>query len=182
MWITTTIGFFSVVQWVGEERLTIRARVKADLEALRDRYLPGMGEIEEFAGTDYEYRAKASKQDFAMAFAEIVLGIDYSNFKSAVTREQGAARAHVYHKVWADLQDLSPNTRDYYWRKRGHSFMSDPFWDTIDEPWFFDGEEGWPEGEEEAQTEEEDPWISAPPWMGRRIPSLEPYRNKGVLR
>ncbi len=36
MWLFTKFGFFSVVQKPGEARLTVRARVAADLERLTD--------------------------------------------------------------------------------------------------------------------------------------------------
>ena len=43
MWLITTAGFYSIVQKSGEKDLTIRSRVRKDLEALRDKYLPGPG-------------------------------------------------------------------------------------------------------------------------------------------
>jgi hypothetical protein len=49
VWLITPLGFFSVVREpddIGAGSLTIRARVKSDLEALRKHYLPDLGEIE----------------------------------------------------------------------------------------------------------------------------------------
>lgn len=57
MWLMTRFGFFSVVQKPGETDLTVRARVEADLLALKAAYLPSMGPILANAGTDYQYRA-----------------------------------------------------------------------------------------------------------------------------
>ena len=37
MWLFTTIGFFSVVRKPGETKLTVRARVAADLARLTER-------------------------------------------------------------------------------------------------------------------------------------------------
>lgn len=34
MWLMTTVGFFSIVRKPGETDLTVRARVRSDLEAL----------------------------------------------------------------------------------------------------------------------------------------------------
>ena len=46
MWLLTPIGFFSIVQKPDDttrNTLTVRARVRQDLESLRLRYLPGLG-------------------------------------------------------------------------------------------------------------------------------------------
>lgn len=109
MWIMTNFGFFSVVQKRSDrdsELLTIRSRVKEDLQALKERYLPEMGPIFEGAGTDYQYRAKAAKTDFANALLEIGMDIDYDNFKDSVASNQGDEREGVYHKIWKDLRQL----------------------------------------------------------------------------
>jgi hypothetical protein len=47
MWMITTIGFFSVVQDHDDpDRLLVRARVREDLERLRDEYLPDLHIVE----------------------------------------------------------------------------------------------------------------------------------------
>jgi hypothetical protein len=76
MWLATRLGYFSIVQKSGEKRLTIRARVPGDLENLRQRYLPKL-KIIEGGGTDYPYRAKVSRTEFANAMKQIVMDIDY---------------------------------------------------------------------------------------------------------
>jgi 8-oxo-dGTP pyrophosphatase MutT (NUDIX family) len=110
MWLITKIGFFSIVQKPGDEMkestLTVRARVKADLESLRDGYIPALGPISEDTGTDYKYRARASRLDFANAISQIVLDIDYSNFKNAVAKSQGVERSQLYHELWDVLYRL----------------------------------------------------------------------------
>lgn len=45
MWLVTIIGFFSIVQKPGQAGLTIRARVAADLDRLREQYLPTLSSI-----------------------------------------------------------------------------------------------------------------------------------------
>lgn len=106
MWILSTIGFFSVVSDGGDsERLLVRARVRADLETLRDQYLNGL-EIVEGAGTDYRYRAYVRRADFERVAAGMAADIDYSNFKNAVAARQGAERAHTYGDVWSTLYEL----------------------------------------------------------------------------
>jgi hypothetical protein len=108
MWLITPLGFFSIVRKPDDtsETFTIRARVKSDLEALRQRCLPGLGGIEENAGTDYRYRAKAPRHEVATALAQMVQGIDYENFKNEVADKQGLSRAAVYGNVWQVLYRL----------------------------------------------------------------------------
>jgi ADP-ribose pyrophosphatase YjhB (NUDIX family) len=116
MWVITNFGFFSVVQKPDDaagDTVTIRARVKSDLEALRQKYLPQLGNILQDAGIDYKYRAKALRLDFANALHHIVLNIDYSNFKDSVAKQQGSARSHLYHNLWEvlyQLQEVPPIT------------------------------------------------------------------------
>jgi hypothetical protein len=96
MWVITNCGFFSVVEKPDDKRertLTIRARVRADLENLREGYLPALGPISEDAGTDYKYRARAPRLALASALSQIALDIDYSNFKDSVAKSQGSPSA-----------------------------------------------------------------------------------------
>lgn len=109
MWVITNFGFFSVVEKPADEKdrtLTVRARVKADLENLRDEYISDLGPIIEDAGTDYKFRAKVPRLDLASALSQIVLDIDYSNFKSSVAKIQGVERSKLYHKLWDVLYRL----------------------------------------------------------------------------
>ena len=106
MWLITTFGFFSVVQKHGTDHLTVRARVAADLDALRDRYLPELGETITGAGTDYAHRATCSHAAFAAAQVKIALDIDYGNFKNQVAQTQGGARAKLYSELWSVLHKL----------------------------------------------------------------------------
>ena len=108
-WFVTTIGFFSVVEKDADKSrgtLTIRSRVHSDLENLRDRYLPDMGEILESTRSDYRFRAVAPREAVSEAMAKLVTGIDYSNFKSAVSSTQSYGRASVYGDVWGELYRL----------------------------------------------------------------------------
>lgn len=93
--------FLSVVQKPGDEDLTIRSRVRADLEAFSD--LCPMTPIAHTPGADYQYRAKASHEDFAKALAAAALELDYPNFKQAITRRLGLGREAIYHRVWSLL-------------------------------------------------------------------------------
>jgi 8-oxo-dGTP pyrophosphatase MutT (NUDIX family) len=109
MWLITDIGFFSIVQKPGDAEkglLTVRSRVRGDLEALIELHLPIVGTIEETSHTDYRFRARARQVDVAAAMARLADAIDYANFKSRVAKTQGPARADVYHDVWDVLYGL----------------------------------------------------------------------------
>jgi len=109
MWLLTSIGFFSVVEKPGDKvscTLTVRARIQADLESLRDQYLPSLSPILKDMGTDYQFRATAPKEDVAKAISQIVSSIDYSNFKNEVAAKQGKKREGLYHRVWDVLAGL----------------------------------------------------------------------------
>lgn len=113
MWLMTDLGFFSIVQKPedkGTGLLTIRSRVRSDLEALGKR-LNFKGEIAEKDGNDYPYRARASQADVAAALAQLAANIDYSNFKDRVKAVQGPARAAAYNGVWNVLYGLETNEK-----------------------------------------------------------------------
>jgi hypothetical protein len=72
MWLITPMGFYSVVCKPSDAEagtLTVRARVRSDLEALRQECLPSLGPIQEGTGTDYCYRASAKRGEVAKALA-----------------------------------------------------------------------------------------------------------------
>lgn len=109
MWLITPVGFFSVVRKptdIKAQTLTVRARVRSDLEALKEAYLPELGPIQESAVNDYRFRAVAPKAAVAQAMARLVQNLDYSNFKDEVAKRQGNTRAHLYHDVWSTLYKL----------------------------------------------------------------------------
>lgn len=109
MWLITTTGFYSVVQKPWDRKLgtlTVRARAKTDLEALRADSLPELGEVLEDADADYRFRAQAPKAAVARAAQAQVSAIDYDNFKSAVGKRQGRERAHIYLDVWGALRQI----------------------------------------------------------------------------
>lgn len=103
MWLITKFGFFSVVASSDENSLIIRSRVIKDLERLRRNYLSQTVEILSDPGTDYPFRIVIQSKDLAAAMQKIVLDIDYSNFKDAVTETEGPERASIYASVWMEL-------------------------------------------------------------------------------
>jgi hypothetical protein len=75
--------------------------VAVDLDNLRSKYLPNLGETISLPNRDYPYRAYATKGDVAVAVAAIALDIDYNNFKSEVVHTQGLPREQLYAQVWS---------------------------------------------------------------------------------
>jgi len=106
MWLFTTIGFFSIVQKPRNSFLTIRARVKSDLDRLRKGYMPELSDTIAGGSTDYPYRATISHEDFAKGMEKIVKAIHYDNFKTEVEAKMGSKRATIYHEVWSSLLEL----------------------------------------------------------------------------
>jgi hypothetical protein len=103
MWLVTTFGFYSIVEksWDRERQtLTVRARAREDLEALRARYLPTLGETAEDESADYRFRAQAPREDVTQAFARAIRDIDYDNFQNALAERQGWTRERIYHDAW----------------------------------------------------------------------------------
>lgn len=116
MWLITPVGFFSIVQKPDDaqaDTLTVRARVRADLEALRALHLPDLGEISESGTNDYRFRAKAPRQAVEQAMVKLVQSLTYSNFKSQVSKVQGMGRAGLYHDVWDVLYRLQTQPAKY---------------------------------------------------------------------
>lgn len=109
MWLITTIGFFSIVEKEWDKKpgtLTVRARVRTDLDNLREQFLPEMGETVESETADYRYRAQVPRTALAAAMPRLVDGIDYDNFKAAVEVRQGLEREEAYERVWTTLRKL----------------------------------------------------------------------------
>lgn len=131
MWIFTTFGFFSVTEVRNnynhskhrdpdrpqipiqpEGTLQVRARVRGDLENLRDRYLPELSEVYEMSWRDYPYRAFVDKQSFAAAMVLIIHDLTYNNFKSTVEKEQGYPRESLYSSVWGVMYGAEQKLAD----------------------------------------------------------------------
>jgi len=112
MWILTSIGFFSVVQKPRDSFLTIRSRVKSDLDRLKKGYMPQLSETTTSGGTDYPYRATISHEEFARGIAKLIKDIRYTNFKNEVLRKMGSQREQTYSKVWHTLQELEGLTNE----------------------------------------------------------------------
>jgi hypothetical protein len=110
MWVFTNETFFSVIQHRGDPELVlIRGRIKGDLEKLKEKYLPNLGEVVETpTGADYPYRALAWKVEYAEAVKKIALEINYTNFKSSVPDTN---RHNLYMQVWSIMKNAEATLR-----------------------------------------------------------------------
>ncbi len=105
MWLFLPCGFYSVVEKSRGDILTVRARARADLERLREQWLPELSPTQKGGGTDYPYRATATRAQLAAALGRFVESLGYANFKDEVRRELGGARAHLCSEVWRVMYD-----------------------------------------------------------------------------
>lgn len=110
MWVMGLKGPYSVVAHRDKPgTVLVRSRLKGALEALRPYLEPSSTlEVFEDLSADYRYRAEMSKYDFATAMWNMVMGIDYPNFKNRVQAISGTQLHNVYTKVWSDLGALQP--------------------------------------------------------------------------
>ena len=109
MWIFNSCGFFSIVEKAedqGTGKLTIRARVREDLVALRGKFMPELEPITSDTNLDYPYRARITRAAFAEGMKRMAEEVDYPNFKQKTFESMGANRARIYGKVWRDLMEL----------------------------------------------------------------------------
>lgn len=115
MWLFTNIGFFSVVEKpydIEQGLITIRSRVRLDLEVLKTLYLPSMAEIIESDDADYRFRCRLNKRDFAEALPELIMNINYENFKDEIFEVQGPERASLYSNIWGQAYELQTNRHE----------------------------------------------------------------------
>jgi hypothetical protein len=107
VWIAWDGGWLSVVEDPKDPRyLTVRARVRSDLDRLRSNYLPRLGATQYTPRRDYAYRARTTRKTFGSALAKMAARIDYPNFKEAVRERQGPRRASIYSNIWFAGLDL----------------------------------------------------------------------------
>ena len=121
MWIMTTFGFFSVVEKEedrGTKFVTVRARVRRDLESLlkRSPFFNAKSIVASRPGgvDDYRFRARVDRNELASVIFEALVEIDYDNFKDAVQHRQGQQRSMLYTRVWANLLQLQPQAGDRF--------------------------------------------------------------------
>ena len=144
MWLTTTTGFYSAVQHNTEpDTLVVRTRSYADALALATflvaRNKKSYGKtvpatlIKTKEYSDYPWRVFVARRHWVDFVAFQAQSIDYGNFKSEVTRVQGATHAHTYAGVWSTLLEIEDNDPANYRRKKLSSLeqtLTDAGYDT----------------------------------------------------
>lgn len=127
MWIMTSFGAFAPALRKPGTRpasdpreIQVRARVETHLDLLRHLYMPDtLGPTIRSAGTDYEFRAYCTRQDWADALARMALETDYHSFKDTTRRFPATDRQlhSLYLKMWSlilkELGTFSPWKRSY---------------------------------------------------------------------
>jgi len=104
MWLITPRGFYSAVAKPGDgdEFVTVRARSEHDIRNLADLIDAKPSRDE---GTDYRWRLRCPKTEWAQAVATMAQEIDYGNFKNRIARDD-PDRAHLLAGVWEVLAEL----------------------------------------------------------------------------
>jgi hypothetical protein len=93
MWVFLNDSYLSIVQKPGDtDVLTVRARIKGDIEAV----FPDAN-VTEGTGTDYRYRAKIDRERVARVMFDRVMELTAPNFKASVRDEK---RHSAYMDVW----------------------------------------------------------------------------------
>jgi hypothetical protein len=104
MWLFTTAGFFSIVAKGGRD-FQVRARARKDLVRLNHTAKLRL-EIIETPHADYRFRVEASAAEVQRMLFALFLGIDYSNFKSAVGEiADQRDKLGPLHTIWREMFD-----------------------------------------------------------------------------
>jgi hypothetical protein len=116
MWLATTRGFYSAVAHRDlPGHIMVRARARADLEALRELLqLPDgaeHGAIVETPRADYPVRLVLTDCEWRQALVLLADDVDYPNFKDAVKDRQGAQRANTYMGAWSAFRGIERENR-----------------------------------------------------------------------
>jgi hypothetical protein len=108
MWLFTRDGFLSIVEHNDKpDMLLVRSRFKGHIERIFGDLVK---EVEKDAGTDYEYRAEIPKAKVAEVIAQMVLDIDYGNFKNELGNLSLRKMDSLYiARCWATYEVVSGN-------------------------------------------------------------------------
>lgn len=113
MWLITTRGMVSAVEWQGGEhdgKIVVRARTRDHLEKVLDLCPNGAcTAVAVSPAADYRYRAWVTRDGFDALVVALAHEITYRNFKGAVERQFGRNRYEAaLHSVWSTLARLQP--------------------------------------------------------------------------
>lgn len=121
MWIQSTAGAFSLVLAdtspesgiPDPDTVMIRARLRTHLELLQAEHtaLAGLSILRSDPSHDYRWRLIVPKKVAAKVVADLVLGIDYRNFKDACSGRQELCSDYLtaVSQVWGSLRRMQDN-------------------------------------------------------------------------
>jgi hypothetical protein len=89
----------------GDDRLLqIRTRRAKELDILREKYLPELGETIATPNMDYNFRAYCTHEQYAEAMRLMILDIDYTKFKPTTEDKYKDKELHsVYNSIWGTV-------------------------------------------------------------------------------
>lgn len=129
MWLMTPRGFYSAVQHRDDDELiVVRARAREDLERLLEGQT--FGDIDFTPKADYPYRVEMVRSDWNGLVGEMVMEIDYGNFKDAVNDRLGVERAATYMGVWSQLRKIEHEGREP--EEYQAPLFPDAWWDELE--------------------------------------------------
>jgi len=71
MHLYTTIGFFMIIQGRSSNTLTVQSNCRADLDKLRQQFMPGLSPTTTYEHADYPYHASISPEEFGAGLARM---------------------------------------------------------------------------------------------------------------
>ena len=116
MWLFSDTGFVSAVMDPKDKnKIVVRARDKKSLEPLMK--FAGVKIVYPKRATDYPHRVVVTRQQYADWVLSLVEKLQYTNYKSQVTKTRGYDFAHPLHQVWSTMlqleEDYEPPTSAY---------------------------------------------------------------------
>jgi CheY-like chemotaxis protein len=77
MQLYTTIGFFNVIRTGSSDALTVQSDRRANLDNLRQQFIPGLSPATTYEHADYPYHALISPEEFGAGLARMGKAIDF---------------------------------------------------------------------------------------------------------
>jgi hypothetical protein len=113
MWLVTTRGFVSAVEWRGGEqdgKLVLRSRVRDHLDAVLMLAPEDTATAVAISpSSDYRYRAWITRDGFEKLLVALAREVTYPNFKDAVLARHGLSKYEAAtHAVWSIFGRLQP--------------------------------------------------------------------------
>lgn len=111
MWIYTRDGFASVrASALNKDNVVLRFRTRRHAENYANAC--GADRIQESHDTDYRYRIEVSRRVFSGVMAREIEGLDYPNFKAAVSATGDGDYVSALHQTWVIHYDLQQAERE----------------------------------------------------------------------